>query len=241
MCTVTLAPQGQNSFVLTSNRDEAPGRENLAPTFYNEDGVKLLYPKDSLAGGTWIGVSEKQRLICLLNGGFNKHKRKEEYRLSRGVVVKDLLTCEDFKTEVASYDLNGVEPFTIVCVEWIERLRFLELVWDGNKKHVKDLPLEPHIWSSSTLYTASMKQERKLWFETFKKETALNTSTLLKFHKHAGENNDDFGVIMDRGFVKTTSITQVEKCNHLVTMQYEDLQTSTRTSVVFDFNLIHEK
>ncbi|RSK41987.1 NRDE family protein [Mangrovimonas spongiae] len=241
MCTVTLAPQGQNNFVLTSNRDEAPGRDNLAPTFYKEDGVKLLYPKDSLAGGTWIGASEKQRLICLLNGGFNKHKRKQTYGLSRGVVVKDLLICKDFKTEVASYDLNDVEPFTIVCVEWIETLRFFELVWDGNKKHVKDLPLEPHIWSSSTLYTASMKQERKLWFEMFKNDHVLNKFTLLKFHKHAGDNNNDFGVIMDRGFVKTTSITQVEKSNHLVTMQYEDLQKNTSALIDFDCNLIHEK
>jgi len=27
---------------------------------YEEEGVKLLYPKDAVAGGTWIGISEKK-------------------------------------------------------------------------------------------------------------------------------------------------------------------------------------
>ena len=71
MCTVTYLPLGDHNFILTSNRDVAPKRETTPPKEYNEVGVKLTYPKDKLAGGTWIGVSEKKRLICLLNGGCN--------------------------------------------------------------------------------------------------------------------------------------------------------------------------
>ena len=75
MCTVTIIPQENNGFVLTSNRDEAPDRVSLAPDFYLVDGIKLLFPKDKM-GGTWIGVSEKNRVVCLLNGAFEKHERK---------------------------------------------------------------------------------------------------------------------------------------------------------------------
>ena len=59
MCTVTIIPKGDNDFVLTSNRDEAPQRISLAPKVYTIDDTRLLFPKDKLSGGTWIGVSEK--------------------------------------------------------------------------------------------------------------------------------------------------------------------------------------
>ena len=79
MCTVTVIPKinSELGFILTSNRDEAADREALPPEFYMEKEIKMLYPKDKLAGGTWIGISEKNRLICLLNGEFKPHVRLE--------------------------------------------------------------------------------------------------------------------------------------------------------------------
>ena len=91
MCTVTIFPKSNNDFVLTSNRDEAPYRISLAPKVYSYNGIKMLFPKDEISGGTWIGVSEKNRLVCVLNGGFELHKRKPDYRLSRGIMAKDFL------------------------------------------------------------------------------------------------------------------------------------------------------
>ena len=88
MCTVTYLPLGNNDFILTSNRDEQPSRETIPPQEYVEDGVVLTYPKDVLAGGTWIGLSSKKRLICLLNGGFESYERESSYKMSRGVIVK---------------------------------------------------------------------------------------------------------------------------------------------------------
>ena len=51
----------------------------------------MLFPKDKTAGGSWIGVSDKNRVLCVLNGGFAFHQRQSFYRLSRGVVMRDLL------------------------------------------------------------------------------------------------------------------------------------------------------
>ncbi len=224
MCTVTITYKGNNDFVLTSNRDEAPNRISLTPDFYDINGVNALYPKDKLSGGTWIGVSEQNRLVCVLNGGFEIHERKAEYRKSRGVVAKDFMVASAIVDEIEAYNLNDIEPFTTVIIDWNNSLQFFELVWDGSKKHFSRLPFEPKVWSSSTLYNQKMKTERLQWFNDFKLKKNLNAESLLEFHKEAGAGNSNYGVIMDRGFVKTTSITQVKKIGDAVYMSYENLQ-----------------
>ncbi|WP_339701291.1 NRDE family protein [uncultured Marixanthomonas sp.] len=224
MCTLTFIPTSNDGFVLTSNRDEAPGRSTLAPKVYSEKNTRLLFPKDELAGGTWIGVSDKKRLICLLNGGFTAHERKDSYRMSRGIIVTDLLTSDDAVSEIDNYNFEGIEPFTLIMVDWSNHLRLFELVWDEKEVHFTEKPLAPQIWSSSLLYTKEMKEKREKWFSTFLFENLKPSATeLLQFHKTAGEGNLDVDVIMDRGFVKTKSITQVVK-NKNVAMRYEDLQ-----------------
>jgi len=235
MCTVTIIPTGESNFVLTSNRDEAPNRISLAPDFYSIKGTKMLFPKDKLAGGSWIGVSEKNRVLCVLNGGFVGHERQLEYRLSRGVVLKDLLACQDIIITIEDYDLHDVEPFTLVIADWNMHLKFLELVWDGATKHFKELPLKPRVWSSSTLYSEVMKEERKEWFEDFKSKSVLNAKTLMRFHETTEIENPEYGVIMDRGFVKTTSITQVEKINEAVDMRFSSFQDHSKHNQVFKF------
>ena len=233
MCTVTFIPKGIENFILTSNRDEAPGRNTIPPEAYSVNGVKLLYPKDEVAGGTWIGASQENRVICLMNGGFTSHKRKEEYRMSRGIIVTDLLSSKNVYDAIEHYDFTNIEPFTIVLVDWQEELCLFELVWDGTNSHFSEKPLAPHIWSSSLLYSEEIKQKRNLWFSNFLFEH-LNPSEaeLLHFHKTAGEGNLESDVIMDRGFVKTKSITQVVKTKQL-SMRYEDLETNYCSSKYF--------
>ena len=234
MCTVTIFPKGKSDFILTSNRDESPSRISSIPQFYEVNSMKLLFPKDERSGGTWIGVSEKNRVVCMMNGGFARHERQLEYRLSRGLVTKDYLISDSITKSLNDYDLVGIEPFTMVVADWNDALRFFELVWDGVQKHVAELPLEAKIWSSSTLYSEAMKQERQHWFDDFKVQNELSAPSFLKFHKTAGMGNDYYGVVMDRGFVKTTSITQVEKCDLAIKMHYENLHNKKVSDAVFD-------
>ncbi|MBP0905531.1 NRDE family protein [Mariniflexile gromovii] len=233
MCTVTIIPKGGNDFVLTSNRDEAPNRISLPPDFYMNEDINLLFPMDKRSGGTWIGLSEKNRVVCVLNGAFSVHERKEDYSKSRGIIALDFLTSENILTAVETYSLTNIEPFTMIIVDWNSTLKFYELVWDGVKKHFKELPLEPKIWSSSTLYTTEMKLERQQWFEAFRDDHILNAQSLLAFHKKTKPENKDYGVIMNRGFVKTTSITQIEKFGDSLEMYHENLQNKTISSKTF--------
>ena len=226
MCTVTFIPKSLDGFILTSNRDEAPARRTIQPKVYNINGAKLVFPKDEVAGGTWIGLSSKKRLICLLNGGFTAHEREDAYRMSRGSIVTDLLISEDVFTAIDNYNLKGIEPFTIILVDWENDLVLYELVWDGSISHFSEKPLAPQIWSSSLLYSEEMKKKREVWFSEFIfKHLNPNPLELLEFHKTAGEGRKETDLIMDRGFVKTKSVTQVSK-SKLINFRYEDLQTS---------------
>lgn len=234
MCTVTFIPKPNNGFILTSNRDEAPGRETISPKIYNEEGVQLLYPKDALAGGTWIGVSEMKRVVSLMNGGFVAHKRNPPYRKSRGVVVKDFLKAKGIKTEVENYNFHGIEPFTVIVVEYRQDIQLLQLVWDGLDFHFSEEPLAPKIWSSSPLYPEDLKKKREQWFSEFLFEKVRpSEKELLDFHTTAGEGDLKSNLIMDRKVVKTKSITQIVKNSETVKMHYKDLHTSSISESVF--------
>lgn len=224
MCTVTLTPiePAGNNFVLTSNRDEAVLRETLAPEMYLEQGVRLLYPKDVVAGGTWIGLSENRRAICLLNGGFESHVPNPPYRKSRGVVVKEFLASDDLLEQVETCCLQEIEPFTCIMVDWNDSLCFYELVWDGGKKHLHELPLKDYIWSSSLLYSEDIKRERETRFRKFKEGLVLNPDNLLEFHCGTGSDQKE-GLIINKGSLKTLSITQISKTGEQVRMKYRDL------------------
>lgn len=223
MCTVTYLPLKDNNFILTSNRDEDPKRKTIAPKTYCEEGVKLTYPKDELAGGTWIGLSEKHRLICLLNGGFTKHKRAESYRMSRGVIVKQLLKVDNPVEMIENFNFEGIEPFTIVLVDWVYELKAYELVWDGVEKHFQELGNEPKIWSSSTLYGEEMKQLRKQWFADWLKEhPSYNQSDIIAFHQDETKGSPEISLKMKRSYVETVSTTSVIKKDTKVAIDYYD-------------------
>lgn len=223
MCTVTYLPLGGGDFIFTSNRDESPGRSTIEPKEYLEDDVKLVYPKDELAGGTWIGLSEKQRLVCLLNGGYEIHEREVSYRMSRGVIVKQILVSDDAVTFIKELDLEGVEPFTVVMIDWKGTLQAYELVWTGKQKDFRELENKPSIWSSSTLYTQEMKSLRKDWFRDWLDQNEeINQSSILNFHLDTS-HGEEISLKMKRPYVETVSVTSVKKKSKVLEMQYFDV------------------
>lgn len=222
MCTVTYIPINKTDFILTSSRDVPFAREKaLHPKKYVEDKVEITYPKDGRASGTWIGHSSKNRLICLLNGGFENHVSEKSYRKSRGIIVKDLLKKNTISSALSEIDLDNIEPFTLVIVDWNNNLQLIEFVWDGKTKHIKNLNQEKHIWSSSTLYNEKMKLLRRDWFSKWNlKDKKID---ILNFHHNAGINDGNVDVIMKREKVGTVSITQFSKINDKVKMDYEEI------------------
>ncbi len=234
MCTVTFLPLGNTDFILTSNRDEQKLRETLQPKMYKEDGVEMLFPKDKIAGGTWIGTSSKKRLVCVLNGGFIKHKRKENYSKSRGLIAKELLKENSLLPYLNKINLLGVEPFTMVIVDWNNNeLNLVEVVWDEVEKHITKYKNEPKIWSSSTLYTDEIKELRNHWFQQWLSENVFTSAAILKFH-HSEKGDKEQSILMKRNYVETVSITSVKKTVNALEMVYEDIIHATKTAINFN-------
>src|SRR5690349_10805642 len=150
MCTVTFIPF-RNSIFITSNRDESPDRQ--APglkSFHSRETNTIHFPLDETSGGSWITLSDEGRAVCLLNGGFESFIPNPPYRISRGQVVLAAAKADDVDQFILSYEMKGIAPFTLVVSE---NKSLVQLVWDGQEKHILSLPSDqPHIWSSATLY-----------------------------------------------------------------------------------------
>ncbi len=227
MCTVTFLPKGNNKYILTSNRDETPKRAALAPDAYVVGNSTVYFPKDPLAGGTWIATDKKKFTVCLLNGGFEKHKHTPPYRLSRGQMVLQFFEYGDLNSFKDVFDFEGMEPFTLVLVNSSEEeIQLDELLWDGDSLHAKSLDTQkPFIWSSSTLYPESVRAERKSWFEKWVlQQDSFDQQRIMEFHKSGGKGDAWNDFVMNRnGVVQTVSITSIERSDDGFRMIYNDL------------------
>lgn len=226
MCVVTYLPAAKGGFILTSNRDESIRRPAAIPPRRYLIGEQLItFPKDAQAGGTWIATTES-RTLCLLNGAFQKHAHRPPYRRSRGLVLLDAFSYDSPHTFAVDYDFANIEPFTLVIIEKVASLRKLyELRWDGRETHFECLPADaPRIWSSVTLYSDTIVQEREGWFQKWlaTSQTYL-AAELIDFHTSAGKGDPANDLLVDRGTLKTVSITQVTASQDVVAIYYQNL------------------
>ncbi|WP_010135567.1 NRDE family protein [Ochrovirga pacifica] len=223
MCTVTFVPT-QNGFVFASNRDEQPNRPTLAPDFYLHNTKVLLYPKDTVAGGTWLGLSSKQRLVCLLNGGDVYHNPRVKFPKSRGEVVRQALLQTDINQALSGLALNQVAPFTLVVVDWNLELSLKEWIWEKGVLTERRLDeTQSKIWSSSTLYTSEEKELRKQWLQNinFSKHQEV-FGNLLNFHQNETLGTTSIAPKMKRDMVQTVSTSIIQKNEKGLQFDYYD-------------------
>ena len=227
MCTVSYIPT-EDGFVLTSNRDESTGRpRSLPPQKFEHTSQSLFYPKDTLAGGTWIVTSEKVYTLCLLNGAFVKHKHEPPYKKSRGILVLEFFNYPDLNTFITEYDFTGIEPFTLLVVYFSNDVKELtELRWDGKTLHINEKhALEPHIWSSSTLYEPAIAGQRENMFADFlSKNPAPEQDEIIGFHSQKDENDPINSIVMNRnGMMRTVSTTSIHRTQDFIKIVYNDI------------------
>lgn len=232
MCTVSFV-NSEGRIFITSNRDENIIRPSaIPPKNYTVKGKNVIFPKDPKAGGTWYIVDEEGTVLVLLNGAEEKHERKSSYRKSRGLIVLELMSENSPKDFWEQIDLENIEPFTLVL---FQNNQLFQLRWNGTNKEKLVLdPNEKHIWSSSTLYSNSIRKERADLFYAFLENKGLLSETdMYQFHRYADQENTENGLVINRnGETKTLSITQsiIEK-NKVAILHYdlitnEDFSTS---------------
>ena len=223
MCTVTFVAS-QNQFIITHNRDEKTLRPSaVAPQIYSVNSQPILFPKDLQAGGTWFSVAKNGAVLVLLNGAEEKHKVVSVYRKSRGLIVLDLISSTSVVHEWESLNLQDIEPFTLV---FFDNESLFQLQWNGIEKTKIHLDKnQPHIWSSATLYSKKIRQERAAWFKLFlQNKTNVTADNLIDFHKNTETSNTENGLIINRNNeLKTLSITQTIIENNKTKTRYFDL------------------
>ncbi len=236
MCTVVFIPL-PGGVLLSSNRDEHPLRDPAGkPAFFQGKFGEMLYPLDPAGKGTWVGANDQGHILVLLNGAFVAHQRQENYRCSRGQVVRALLDQYDALQAYLQMDLHNIEPFTLVL--WQNGFLY-ELVWDGLQRHVctKDSG-QAHMWSSATLYTQEAKAIREQRLKDWLMGNPSLTPSALRAFLTA-YNDTENGFVMDRGRVKTLSISTLLQNNEATSFAYFETGTAlcheqcidTRTNV----------
>lgn len=223
MCTVSFVCTN-DKVIITSNRDEQVIRPSaIPPKNYALNGKNIIYPKDPKAGGTWYVVDEKGRVLVLLNGADEKHQVKLPYRKSRGLIVLEMISSASPKKFWDEIDLDSIEPFTLVL---FQEKKLFQLRWNGVEKGT--MPLEIHenyVWSSSTLYSKTIREQRSSWFYSFLEvNPEISEEKMLHFHQHTEAENNDHGLVINRnGEMKTLSITQAVIEKNKVIVKHLDL------------------
>lgn len=225
MCTVTYFPL-KNKIVLTSNRDEKPNRS--AQEIHREKGI--FYPKDATKNGTWFAVSENGNALILLNGAFEKHPVKTNYRKSRGLIVLDLIAEEDIFKSIELIDLENIEPFTLVI---FQENQLAEFRWDGAEKHFKILDINrPYIWSSATLYDESARGKRRQIFKEFLQNEMISEEDILDFHHQKTDDMENGITIKRQNTIQTISTTQLVISDEMTLKHYDRLNPYSKTEKI---------
>ena len=137
MCTLTLAWQAFDDVpvAVAANRDEALERPSTPPAVYAEEPL-VVAPRDTEAGGTWIGYNEHGVFAGITNRWTDAELAGDR---SRGLLVGDVLEAEsateaarliDATTDEYEYDgfnLVVADAERAFCDTWdgqLERLEF---------------------------------------------------------------------------------------------------------------------
>jgi hypothetical protein len=138
-------------------------------------------------------------------------------------MLLELLESPDIIAAFHGYDLQDIEPFTLISAAlsglW-------ELRWDGHTRFIRALnQRESHIWSSSTLYDATVRKRREAWFHGWKSSPEpANLEKILNFHRFAGDGDSNYDVVMNRNdIVRTVSITSIAHRGTVAGMWFHDL------------------
>ncbi|MEO8083972.1 MAG: NRDE family protein [Ardenticatenales bacterium] len=179
-----------DGYALWFNRDERPSRlPEVPPAVSVRQNVPYIAPRDSVAGGSWLGVNGHGVTVGLLNhyaadaarrAALAEEEANEQAALaSRGLLVLALMTCGSVASVVERLGdadaPRAFRPFEIIALDPSgDRVR---ATWDGTRLTVlRGAAVRPPI-SSSGFDAAGVIAARAAAFERLVRSTTGSSSS----------------------------------------------------------------
>ena len=225
MCTVTVVPHAQGVRLLC-NRDEQRTRlHGIPPRIRDLSGQRALFPVDPQRGGTWAGTNDAGLIVALLNVRPSVSGAAGEPKLSRGLIVLELLRCGSLPQAMQTatgLDAGLFEPFRAVIVQ-AGSLAVATSFGTGTI-HCTQRPLDaPLLFTSSSLGDAVVFAPRYRLFEQMILQGGAQgwLDGQARFHDHQWPRRPEISVRMERQDALTVSRTQIDVTNHTRQLRYE--------------------
>ncbi len=224
MCTASWI-QDTDRLTLFFNRDERRDRpDGLPPQVSEKGGVRVIAPRDRLAGGTWLFANEAGCTAALLNH-YPEYPTAPDDRpekwTSRGSLLFDLADCR--RTEKAENILR--ERLFSTCFKPFHLLWFAPgnertmWTWDGNTLAGPTPPSPPV--TTSAWNPGEVRRERlRLFAERIGDWETAGPEDLEACHLATSPRGSSFGVLMDREDSCTVSLCRVDIDPARVRMTY---------------------
>ena len=226
MCILSYAPTN-DGFVLNFNRDEVYNRLAKPPEKYTIDNQKLIFPKDTKSGGSWIGVNVTKSIVgCILNA---KGKTPKIPSNSRGKIFIDQLI--QGKANLNKNELHAIAPFTLLSF-CLHTQVITQYHWDGfHLKRNKRTMYTPFIFCSSSLYENAIMKKLKAEFNSLIASKSEIETTTSSFHKKYFFYKNHPIYLRSNSGIQTVSMTTILKNKNGLRLNYTDLVENTEQTI----------
>jgi len=221
MCTITIVATGSGVRV-ACNRDEQRTRPvALPPLARATPAGTLVYPVDSVSGGTWIGASDRGFAAVLLNRRPVVRPVPRRRRASRGAIVPALLASGSFTAALSTaraLDCGAFDLFTVVV---FDRDRAVAFTPRGDRCAETTCSFEtPLLFTSSSLGDHVVAPPRSALFEAMVLRARDPLAGQRRFHRHQWHAAPHLSVLMAREDAATVSRTTIDLSDGGLRMAY---------------------
>jgi hypothetical protein len=222
VCTVTVIPLPQDQaapsvgFRLVTNRDESrmrppaepPGERSVA-------GVRVCWPTDPSAGGTWVGVSDLGLALTVLN--LNPVTPPDlppaDALRSRGLLIPDLAALPSAPAVADALESMAMMRFAPFRLLAVDNAGVIEARWDRDALTIARHPMAPLCFVSSGMGDHLVEPRLGL-FAQWIGEGPMTPERQDAYHAHRWPSRPDISVRMERDAARTVSTTAVTVRSH---------------------------
>ncbi len=229
MCTITFYPINNESYILSTNRDELKARAKATPPQVDiKDEVRFVRPVDGEKGGTWIAVNEYKLSLNILNWFQAYDQRtdyKNDYYSSRGQIIHDLISSkslEECDKRLKTIDLEHFAPFRLLGFQ-VNPLKIIHWSWNGKDLKQTGQHIRPHIWISAGFDYEKVLHFRKEAFSRFLNEhNPLTIDGIKELHASEYPAKGHFAISMSHERAQSVSNTIIDVRGIQPAMYYLD-------------------